>query len=77
MCVCVGEGCRSWSSSLAFIRDRGGGEEEQGGLRAGGGQLSQLRVSLAEGITDKFLKITHVCSGTVRLICNISIGLSI
>ena len=42
------------SSSLAFIRDRGGGEEEQGGPRAGGGQLSQLRASLAGGSLTNF-----------------------
>lgn len=30
-----------------------------GGLRAEGGQLSQLRVSLARGITDKPLKPTQ------------------
>ena len=56
VCVCCGDVGVSGtpSSSLAFIRDRGGGEEEQGGPRAGGGQLSQLRASLAGGSLTNF-----------------------
>ncbi len=55
VCVCVVGGgvLGTRSSSLAFIRDWGG-EEEKGGLRAGGGQVSQLRAPLAKGSLTNF-----------------------
>jgi len=42
------------SFSLAFIKDRGGGEDEEGGSRAGRGQPTQLRASLARGSLTNF-----------------------
>ncbi|KAI4807453.1 hypothetical protein KUCAC02_027260, partial [Chaenocephalus aceratus] len=67
-------GVREWEEgrSSRYDRDLGEGEEEQGEPRAGGGQLSQLRASLAEGSLTNFkslLMSAHRRCVTVKRHC--------